>query len=159
MGRVMSYSAQFITRLVVGKLGDALSAISTMMGRMVSERAQALGGSVTTTDLLKIIGVVSFLLDHIGLFFYPDQNWWRVFGHLAAPIFFFLVGFARSRSIPWSWVFFGTVLTALDVFVSWNRGLQDTNMNILFNFLLLRIALLPLMERITLQRSTAIRLG
>jgi peptidoglycan/LPS O-acetylase OafA/YrhL len=118
------------------------------------ENAQSSGGerilAVTTTDLLKVIGVAAFLLDHYGLYFDPNQDWWRVFGRLAVPIFFFLIGFARSRSIPWSWVALGSALTALEVWTSWDDGLPGMSLNILFNFLILRLAVLPLMERVML---------
>jgi peptidoglycan/LPS O-acetylase OafA/YrhL len=118
------------------------------------ENAQSSGGerslALTTTDLLKVIGVAAFLLDHYGLYFDPDQGWWRVFGRLAVPIFFFLIGFARSRQIPWTWIALGSVLTALEVWTSWDEGLKGMSLNILFNFLILRLAVLPLMERIML---------
>ncbi len=60
---------------------------------------------VTTTDLWKFFGVIFVLVDHYGFFFDNDQDWWRVFGRLAAPIFFFFIGFARTRRVPrcWPW--------------------------------------------------------
>jgi hypothetical protein len=70
-----------------------------------------LRGHVTTTDVLKCIGVASFLIDHTGVFFDPAEPWWRLFGRVAAPIFFFLVGFARSRRVPWTWLALGAALT------------------------------------------------
>lgn len=93
---------------------------------------------VTTTDLLKLAGLAFVLIDHIGLFFTPDQDWWRVVGRAAAPVFFFLIGFARTRSIPLSWIVLGSVLTALDAYVSEEWG--DVTLNILFNFALIRLA-------------------
>jgi hypothetical protein len=124
------------------------------------ENAQCPGGKqsrgVTTTDVLKVVGVAMLLIDHYGLFFDPDQTWWRVFGRIAAPIFFFLIGFARTRSVPWTWIAFGIALTALDVWTSWDEGLQDTGLNILLNFALLRVAVLPLMEWIMRKRPPAL---
>jgi hypothetical protein len=95
--------------------------------------------AVTTIDAWKLAGVVFFLVDHYGLFFDSGDNWWRLFGRLASPIFFFLIGFARSRTVPLSWLFFGAVLTAADYLTS--QGLHDTTVNILINFALLRLAL------------------
>jgi len=95
--------------------------------------------AVTTIDAWKLAGVVFFLVDHYGLFFDSGDNWWRLFGRLASPIFFFLTGFARSRTVPLSWLFFGAVLTAADYLTS--EGLRDTTVNILINFALLRLAL------------------
>jgi hypothetical protein len=95
--------------------------------------------AVTTIDAWKLAGVVFFLVDHYGLFFDSGDNWWRLFGRLASPIFFFLIGFARSRTVPLSWLFFGAVLTAADYLTS--EGLHDTTVNILINFALLLLAL------------------
>jgi hypothetical protein len=106
--------------------------------------------TITTTDLLKLAGLAFVFADHIGLFFVPDDDWWRVFGRAAAPIFFFLIGFARSGAVPLIWLVFGAILTALDVFVS--DGLEDVTLNILFNFALIRFAM-PVIEKHVLARS------
>jgi uncharacterized membrane protein YcfT len=92
---------------------------------------------LTSTDLLKLAGLALVLVDHYGLFFDPDQTWWRVFGRPAAPIFFFLIGFARTNAIPAYWLVLGAILTGLDV-ISDGR---DASLNILFSFALLRLAL------------------
>jgi hypothetical protein len=102
--------------------------------------------AVTTIDAWKLEGVVFFLVDHYGLFFDSGDNWWRLFGRLASPIFFFLIGFARSRTVPLSWLFFGAVLTAADYLTS--EGLHDTTVNILINFALLRLALPTIEARV-----------
>src|SRR5262249_41552895 len=104
---------------------------------------------VTTTDVLKFVGVAMLLIDHYGLYFDPDRSWWRVFGRLAAPIFFFLIGFARTRSVPWTWIAFGVGLTALDVWTSWGEDrLRNVTLDILLNFAILRLAVLPLVEQV-----------
>ena len=104
---------------------------------------------ITTTDLLKFAGLAFVLADHTGLFFAPDDDWWRVIGRAAAPIFFFLIGFARSGAVPTIWLVLGAVLTALDVYVS--DGLDDVTLNILFNFALIRFAM-PMIETHVLTR-------
>jgi peptidoglycan/LPS O-acetylase OafA/YrhL len=92
---------------------------------------------VTTTDLLKLAGLAFVFADHFGLFFTPDDEWWRLAGRTAAPIFFFLIGFAGTRNVPSSWIILGAMLTALDVYVS--GGLEDVTLNILFSFALIRL--------------------
>jgi len=94
---------------------------------------------VTTTDWWKVAAIVVMLVDHVGLFFFPDDNWWRVIGRATAPIFFFLVGFARTGSVPWTWLVFGAMLTAIDVAKA--EDASEWTINILFNFALIRWAL------------------
>ena len=104
----------------------------------------------TTTDVLKFVGVATLLVDHYGLFYHPDENTWRLVGRTAAPIFFFLIGFAHSRSVPWTWLAFGAAITAMNVWTF--GGWRNATVNILFNFALLRVAVLPLVERHLLSR-------
>jgi hypothetical protein len=111
---------------------------------------------VTTTDVLKLVGVVTLLIDHYGLFYRPDETAWRLVGRTAAPIFFFLMGFARTRSVPWTWLGFGAAITALNFAAA--KGWQSTTVNILFNFALLRIAVLPLVDRYVLSRPVPLAL-
>ncbi len=100
---------------------------------------------VTTTDAWKLVGLAFVLVDHTGLFFDPENTWWRLFGRIAAPIFFFLIGFARARAVPWTWLAFGVALTIADYLAS--ESLAETTVNILVHFALLRWLLLPLWER------------
>ncbi len=56
-------------------------------------------------------------VDHTGYFFIEDADWWSVCGRMAAPVFCFLPGYARSRTVPLHWLGLGVILTLLD---SWN---------------------------------------
>lgn len=38
-------------------------------------------------DFLKVLAVVSMVIDHLGAFFFPDALWMRVAGRLAFPVF------------------------------------------------------------------------
>lgn len=98
-------------------------------------RASALVG---TTDWWKLAGLVLVLADHYGMFFDPDTDGWRVVGRVAAPIFFFLIGFARTRTVPWSWIVLGLTLTAVDTWTT-GEGPGRINLNILVNFAWLRL--------------------
>lgn len=100
--------------------------------------AAGLWRPVTTTDAWKLFAIVFVLIDHYGLFFHPDDVWWRLFGRLASPVFFFFIGYARTRTIPLSWLLFGLLITTVDYATSANRQVL---VNILLNFALLRLAL------------------
>jgi peptidoglycan/LPS O-acetylase OafA/YrhL len=106
---------------------------------------------ITTTDALKLVGVLAFLVDHTGFFFDPGDPWWRLVGRIASPIFFFLVGFAHTRRVPWTWPVLGVLLTLSMAAVS---GVWT--LNILLNFALLRAVVLPLVERHVLPRPWAV---
>lgn len=41
--------------------------------------------------MLKLIALLLMVLDHLGYFFFPDQEWMRAVGRLAMPIFAFAI--------------------------------------------------------------------
>ena len=92
---------------------------------------------VDNTDWLKIAAIILVAIDHFGYFFIENADWWSVFGRLAAPPFFFLLGYARTRTVPLYWIWVGVILTLLD---SWNTGWVWVAPNILLSFALIRIA-------------------
>ncbi|CAN1570606.1 TraX [Rhabdaerophilaceae bacterium] len=99
---------------------------------------------VTSTDVLKTAALVFILFDHIGYFLAEEWPVLRAIGRLGVPIFFFLIGFAKTRDIPVRWLIIGAVLMGVDFL----RGgsLNAVQINILFNFALIRLAL-PVIER------------
>jgi hypothetical protein len=66
-----------------------------------------------------------------------DDLWWSVFARVAAPIFFFLLGFAKGRTVPVDWIWLGVVLILLE---SWNAEWTWVAPNILLSLALIRIA-------------------
>ena len=93
--------------------------------------------AVDNTDWLKTAAIVFVSAGHFGFFFMEDELWWSVFGRFAAPPFFFLVGYAQSRTVPLHWIGFGVILTLLE---SWNADWTWVAPNILLSFVLIRIA-------------------
>lgn len=49
---------------------------------------------------MQLIAIVSMLIDHIGLMFFPDDLMWRVIGRLAFPLYAYRIisGFQYTRS-------------------------------------------------------------
>jgi len=91
---------------------------------------------VDTTDWLKTVAIILVLVDHFGYFFVDNDDWWAVFGRLAAPTFFFLLGYAQTRRFPLKWIGLGLILTLLD---SWNHDWDWVAPNILLSFVLIRL--------------------
>ena len=88
------------------------------------------------TDWLKAIAIILAAIDHTGYFFIEDAGWWSVFGRLAAPVFFFLMGYARTRRVPLVWIVLGLILSLLE---SWNAGWTWVSPNILLSLALIRL--------------------
>jgi TraX protein len=93
--------------------------------------------AVDNTDWLKTAAIILVLVDHFGHFFMADDRWWSVFGRLAAPTFFFLLGYAHTRKVPLHWIWLGIILTLLN---SWNAGWTWVAPNILLSLALIRFA-------------------
>ena len=92
--------------------------------------------TVDNSDWLKTAAIILVVVDHTGYFFIEDADWWSVFGRLAAPAFFFLLGYAQTRTIPLHWIWLGVILTLLD---SWNTDWTWVAPNILFSLAFIRI--------------------
>ena len=92
--------------------------------------------TVDNSDWLKTAAIILVVVDHIGYFFMEDDAWWSVFGRLAAPAFFFLLGYAQTRTVPLHWIWLGVILTVLD---SWNTGWTWVAPNIFFSLAFIRI--------------------
>jgi hypothetical protein len=93
--------------------------------------------AVDNTDWLKTAAIILVSVDHIGHFFMEDDRWWSVFGRLAAPTFFFLLGYAQTRTVPLRWIWLGVILTLLE---SWNDDWTWVVPNILLSLALIRLA-------------------
>jgi peptidoglycan/LPS O-acetylase OafA/YrhL len=91
---------------------------------------------VDNADWLKTTAIILVAIGHFGYFFLRDPDWWSTFGRMAAPVFFFLMGYAQSRRVPFRWIWLGVGLTLLD---SWNNGWAWMAPNILLGMALIRI--------------------
>jgi hypothetical protein len=76
------------------------------------------------------------LVGHFGHFFVADDRWWSAFARPAAPPFFFLLGYAQSRTVHLRWIWFGVILTVLE---SWNDDWRWVAPNILLSLALIRL--------------------
>ena len=101
--------------------------------------------TVDNADWLKTVAIILVSVGHFGHFFMEDDHWWSVFGRPAAPIFFFLMGYAQSRTVPFRWIWLGVILTLLE---SWNADWSWVAPNILLSFALIRMARPYVQERV-----------
>ncbi|MFN3828052.1 MAG: TraX family protein [Micavibrio sp.] len=102
-----------------------------------------LSKELTSYDLLKTVAVLLMLVDHTGYYFFPDDDWWRVFGRLCVPIWFFLIGYARSRDLgPKLWI--GMLVL---VFASGITGMGFFPVNILGTMIVIRLVIDKVMVR------------
>jgi hypothetical protein len=92
---------------------------------------------ITTYDLVKTLAIVLTVLDHIGFFFYPENDWFRVIGRACVPVWCFLIGYASSRDTGkdiWIWA---TALLASNIVFGGNLF----PLNILFTFIAIRLVI------------------
>lgn len=93
--------------------------------------------AVDNADWLKTAAIILVSIDHFGYFFVDEADWWSVVGRMAAPTFFFLMGYAQTRTVPLHWIWLGVFLTLLD---SWNNDWTWVAPNILLSLALIRFS-------------------
>jgi hypothetical protein len=97
---------------------------------------------LTSYDFLKATALILMVVDHVGYYFYPEDMWFRIVGRFSAPIWLFLVGYARSRDLsPRMWI--GAIILVVANYVV---GMAILPLNILFTSLFCRMALDPVMD-------------
>ncbi len=104
---------------------------------------------VTSYDLLKTFAVLMMVIDHMGLYFFPEEMWWRTIGRLSFPVWLFLIGYARSRDISPRLIVGAAIVFASNVFA----GMGLVPLSILVTIIVVRLTLDPLMK--FLSKSTA----
>ncbi len=109
------------------------------MSPEIHDTTHSMGTShvVDNSDWLKTFAIIMVAVGHFGYFFIDDADWWSVLGRMAAPVFFFLMGYAQSRTVPLRWIWLGVILSLLD---SWNTDWTWVAPNILLSLALIRIA-------------------
>jgi hypothetical protein len=101
------------------------------------------GSQINSHDLVKILAILTMVIDHVGLYFMYDNIWMRVIGRMAAPLFFYLVGYPGSYKFKYQILTLGIALCLIKLFVSNNPSLilNIFPLNILINFVLIKAIL------------------
>lgn len=96
-----------------------------------------LPADITTIDVMKTVALTMMIVDHIGWLLAPDIEWFRVVGRLCVPLWFFLIGYSRSRDVPTRWLAAGIILMISNIVV----GLPAVPLVVLFTMALTRLSL------------------
>jgi hypothetical protein len=101
------------------------------------------GPQINSHDLVKILAILTMVIDNVGLYFMYDNIWMRVIGRMAAPLFFYLVGYSGSYKFKYQILALGIALCLIKFFVSNNPSLIENILpiNILINFVLIKAIL------------------
>lgn len=103
---------------------------------------KSLPKELTSYDFLKSVAVILMVIDHVAAFFFPQMLWLRVLGRLCVPIWFFLIGYAKSRDLgPGIWIAV-VLLTVSDIIMGWHIF----TLSILSTIILVRLIIDPLMK-------------
>lgn len=98
--------------------------------------------SITSYDLLKTFATIIMVIDHIGMYFFPEEMWWRAVGRIGFPIWFFLVGYARGRDISPKLLIGAGLLIVGNILA----GMTIFPLSALVTIILIRLILDPLMS-------------
>jgi len=96
-----------------------------------------LSSNLTSYDFLKFFALALMIVDHIGAYFYPENQWLRMIGRLCVPMWFFLIGYARSRDLS-APIWFGMLILLWSNFIF---GFAIFPMNILATIIIVRIVI------------------
>jgi len=107
--------------------------------KQIFPRRENLTDDLTTIDFLKAAALILMIIDHVGWLLLPDFEILRTVGRLSAPLWFFLIGYARTREIPMRWFIAVFILFLSSVLV----GLQPIPLSILMVMALTRVIIDP----------------
>lgn len=93
--------------------------------------------TITSYDLLKTFAVIIMIIDHIGYYFFPDNEWWRAVGRVGFPIWFYLVGHASGRNISAKLIGGAVFLFGMNALV----GMALFPLNALVTIIILRLSI------------------
>lgn len=103
---------------------------------------------ITHLDVIKTIAVIIMIVDHIGLYFFSDNEWFRAIGRIGMPVWFFMVGYASARDLSGKLLICALVLVIAD-FLLFQKILA---LSALVTIICLRLIIDPFMNFVTRSR-------
>ena len=104
---------------------------------MTSYSGKLKGMDLLDATALKLIAVVSMLIDHVGYVLFPHLRWMRIAGRLAMPIYCFCAseGLAHTRDRKkYLRVFIFAMISELPFDLAFNGGPELGYQNVMFTF-------------------------
>lgn len=93
-------------------------------------------------DYLKVLAILTMVIDHLGYYFFPEQLWLRLIWRIAFPIFLFLVGFSNSYRWRRDIFLWGIGLRILQIIITSSYlWYINSSFNILISIALARVVL------------------
>jgi len=124
---------------------SAQSGVAASLGDTVAAPIRGIyryGAVVNSHDLLKVLAISVMVIDHAGRFFVDDNVWMRMIGRMAAPLFFFMVGYSGSYRFKWQILILGVALSTIGFLTSTGNGIERIlPLNILLSFVLAKLIL------------------
>lgn len=74
-------------------------------------------GGFNSYDLLKVIAIITMIIDHIGLFFYQDISLLRVIGRVSYPLFAFCIGYNQKYKLDNTLVMLAVILCLTHIII------------------------------------------
>jgi hypothetical protein len=68
------------------------------MGETLIVEKKALQRGMYRNDVLKLLAMITMLIDHIGYMYFPGEMMWRTIGRLAFPIFAYQIAIGYSKT-------------------------------------------------------------
>lgn len=101
-------------------------------------------------DYLKVLALLTMIIDHVGYFLYEDVIRLRIIGRIAFPLFLLLVGYNGSYT-PKKWLRISAIAIQGAIILLYRQGsIPDAAINILLAILLTKLIL----SRLTKQSLT-----
>lgn len=69
------------------------------MSMRMFKSSTAYGESINSYDGLKLLALLTMVIDHLGAYFWPHAEWPRAIGRMAFPLFLFLVGYSGKWKV------------------------------------------------------------
>ena len=83
------------------------------------------GLTPSSHDLVKFFALIIMITDHIGAYFFPDDQMFRAVGRIGFPVWFFLAGFAKPGKMGKEIIILCLLLIVADILT--NRSIFPIN--------------------------------